>query len=235
MRLSDQNRVAMLTAVFGVVTSEQYQPVYADHLAFSEAVDSLSHILTAVDAQNQVAQGNPGASNVKEQARLGLCACACEVIGAIKAYCAVASDPELCGKVNFTTSTVTAGNVNQVVARCKTIHTAANENIEALGKYGITATKLTKFKNAIAAFDKVKTAPRQHRVTKSAATRLLPQLVRSGMSIVRNQMDGLMPQFKESAPNFFQEYQAARVIVDHRGRRVNGAESSTTPPVAKAA
>jgi len=225
----------MLTAVFGVVTADQYKDIYQDHVAFSEAVDSLADTLTAIDAQNQVAQGNPGASNVKEQARLRLCACACEVIGAIKAYCAVASDPELCGKVNYSTSTVTAGNVNEVVARCKTIHTAASENVEALGKYGITAARLTRFKNAITAFDKVKTAPRQHRVTKSAASRLLPQLVRSGISIVRNQMDGLMVQFKEVNSNFFQEYQAARVIVDNRGRRVNGAESSTTPPVAKAA
>ena len=70
------------------------------------------------------------------------------------------------------------------------------------------------------AFDKMKTAPRQHRVIKGAATTLIPVLVKSGVDLVRNQLDQLMPQFEESNPAFHNAYFAARVVVNSRGKKV---------------
>ncbi len=159
------------------------------------------------------------------QARLSLCTITVEVMGGIKAYCAVAQDPELLAKVAFTGSTVCTGKVNEVVGRCKNIHQAATENAGALVKYGITAAKLTRLDKAIKAFDKVKTAPRQHRVIQSAATQLIPVLVDSGVAIVRDQLDELMPQFKEANPSFFNAYFAARVVVNQGSRKRDKAEA----------
>jgi len=223
----------MLTAVYDTVTNEVHAPIFSSHAAYSEAVEALGETLTALDSQVQAAQGNPGATDAKEQARLSLCAIAVEVIGGIKAYCAVAQDPELLAKVSFTASTICAGKVSEVVARCKNVHQAATENAEALVKYGLTAAKLTKLDKAIKAFDKVKTAPRQHRVIKSAATQLIPQLVNSGVGIVRDQLDELMPQFKESNPSFYNAYFGARVVVSQGGRQPDKEEAkpdATTKP-----
>ena len=111
--------------------------------------------------------------------------------------------------------------------------------VDELGKYGITAAKLALFKKRIDAYDGVKVAPRQNRVKKRAATLLLTQLVRDAVGILRDQLDGLMVQFQESSPNFYEEYFAARAVVDNRGSRVVDAQSTvipaTTEPVAKAA
>ena len=239
MKLSDQDRISMLTAVFGTVTSEDYAPIYASHVGYSEGVEALGETLTALDAQIQAAQGNPGATSAKEQARLSLRIIAVEVIGAIKAYCAVAQEPELLGKVSFTASTVCAGKVSEIVARCKNVWQAATDNAAALVKYGVTAAKLTKLDKAIKAFDKVKTAPRQHRVLKSAATKLIPVLVDSGVAIVRDQLDQLMPQFAEASPSFHNAYFAARVVVSQGSRKQAKVETLTnaTPeaPLKKAA
>ena len=185
---------------------------------------ALGSTLEPLETQVRAAQGNPGATSAKEQARLALCAIATEVIGAIKAYCTVAQDPELLAKVDFTASTVCAEKVSEVVARGQNIHEAATENADVLGKYGVTAAKLAKLDKAIKAFDKVKTAPRQHRVIKSAATKLIPVLVKSGMSIARDQLDELMPQFKEGPPAFYNAYFAARVVVN-QGKRSKKTES----------
>ena len=87
-------------------------------------------------------------------------------------------------------------------------------------------------------FDAVKVAPRQSRVSQSAATRLIPGLVRSGAAVLREQLDGLMIQFKSANPNFYNEYFAARTVVNNRGRSVaagQGNVATTTPAVAKAA
>ena len=94
---------------------------------------------------------------------------------------------------------------------------------EALVKYGVTAAKLTKFDKAIKAFDKVKTAQRQHRAIKSAATNLIPVLIRSGVAVVRDQLDQLMPQFKEANPGFCNACFAARVVA---GQRVKSREKT---------
>ena len=223
MKLSDQARISMLNAAYGTVTSEDYAPVHASHAAFTEAVEALEETISALDQQIQAAQGNPGSTTAKEQARLSLCAIAVEVIGATRAYCAVAQDPELLAKVSFTASTICTGKVSEVVGRCKNIWQAATENVESLVKYGVSAAKLTKFDKAIKAFDRVKTAPRQHRAIKSAATNLIPVLVSSGVAIVRDQLDQLMPQFSEANPSFCNAYFAARVVV---GQRVKAREKS---------
>jgi len=219
MKLTDQDRIAMLSAVFGTATREEFAPIYVDHIAFTEGVEALGSTLTALDSQVRAAQGNPGATSAKEQARLSLRAIAVEVIGAVKAYCAVAQDPELFAKVDFTASTVCTGKVSEVVARCRNVWQAASDNAAALGKYGVTAAKLTKLDKAIKAFDKVKTAPRQHKVIKSAATKLIPLLVKSGVGIVSGQLDQLMPQFREEHPASYNAYFSARVVVNSRGKK----------------
>jgi hypothetical protein len=124
--------------------------------------------------------------------------------------------------------------------RCARRKEWAAEHAEYLGKYGISPGKLTKFKNAIAAFDTAKSAPSQNRVTKSAAAQLLPQLVRSAVAVVRDQLDGLMVQFKDAEPNFYEEYFAARVVGASKGSRAEKVQENTNPvpstqPAAKAA
>jgi hypothetical protein len=200
----------MLNATLGVLNNETNKPIWNDHEAFSEGVMALTESIAAIGEQTQLAQGNPGASGAKEQARLALCKAGCEIIGAVRAFAAVNADPELAAKVAYTESELTAGKANEVVTRCKGVHAAAAENLDKLGKYGVTNAKLATLKKAIDAFDALKTAPRQGRVTRSASTQLLPQLVRSAVAIARDQLDGLMPQFKEAHPNFYQEYFSAR-------------------------
>jgi len=236
MKLSEQARISMLNAVYGVVTTEDHAPIYASHVAFTEGVEALGETITALDAQIQAAQGNPGATTAKEQARLGLCAISMEVIGAVKAYCAVAQDPELLGRVSFAASTICTGKVSEVVGRCKNVWQAATDNAQALAKYGVTPAKLTKLNNAIKAFDKMKTAPRQQQAIKSAARKLIPVLVNSGVGILRDQLDQLMPQFNGANPAFFNAYFAARVVVSQgkRASKTDGA-ASVTPEAKKAA
>ena len=237
MKSSDQARISMLNAVYGVVTSEDLAPIHAGHVAYTEGVEALGETITALDAQIQAAQGNPGATSAKEQARLSLCIISVEVIGAMKAYGAVAQDPELLARVSFTASTVCSGKVSEVVARCKNVWQAATDNVAALAKYGVTPAKLTKLNNAIKAFDKVKTAPRQHQAIKSAATQLIPVLVDSGVGIVRDQLDQLMPQFAATNPAFCNAYFSARVVGNPKGKRASKADGTTTvtPETKKAA
>ncbi len=235
MKITDQNRVNMVTATSGVI--EKYKSIWKDHEAFAEGVDALDQKMEQIDEQLEHAQGNPGAKELKELARKHLCTSACEVIGAAGSYATKNSDPELAAKVGYSPSEVAAGKASDVVARCKAIWSAATEVVDDLGKYGITTAKLRLFKKRIDAFDGVKVAPRQNRVKKSAAAQLLPQLVRDAVGILRDQLDGLMVQFQQSSPKFYEEYFAARAVVDNRGSRAEETEvtPAKTAPLDKAA
>ena len=83
----------------------------------------------------------------------------------------------------------------------------------------------------------MKTAPRQQRAIKSAATKLIPVLVDSGVGIVRDQLDQLMPQFKASNPAFCNAYFSARVVGNPKSKRTStaGGTAVVTPETKKAA
>lgn len=83
----------------------------------------------------------------------------------------------------------------------------------------MTAAKLTALKKKIEAFQAVQPKPRQGRVTSSAATSQLPQLFTEADSVLNERLDALVVQFKATQPVFFNEYAAARVIVDNPGGR----------------
>jgi hypothetical protein len=220
MKTAEQNRINMLTTVSGVVT--KYQSVWEDHEAYSESVDALAENQAQIDEQKLIVEANSGAADAKELARQTLATAANEVIGAVRAYAVRNEEPELQAKVNYSPSQIASGKASNMVTRCRTVHAAASDVAEELAKYGITPAKLTAFKKKIDAFDSMKTAPRQSRVEKSAAAQLLTQLVRSNARILDEQLDGLMIQFKDSAPGFYNEYFGARMVVASRGSHASG-------------
>lgn len=227
MNTNDQNRVTMLTTLAGVI--ENHEPTWTAHVAFKEGYNALTTELATIGQQDLLAQGNPGAANAKELARKSLSDAASEVIGAVRAYAAVNADPELAARVEFSPSSIVSGKANEVVTRCRAVHATATGVLAALADYGFTAAKLTMFKKKIDAFDALKSAPRQSQVTQSAAAQLLPQLVRGAVAIARDQLDGLVLQFKGVNPTFYEEYFAARIVVDSRGSRPDNTDAQPAP------
>src|SRR5437899_2005450 len=63
-----------------------------------------------------------------------------------------------------------------------------------------------------------------------AVKKQLPQLLRQAAEILNDRIDGLIAPFKASEPAFYNEYQAARLIVDAAsGRNGNGGAHSVGP------
>jgi hypothetical protein len=232
MKKTTQNRVNMLTSVSGVLAN--HNETWKDHGAFAEGVDELTAAFPNIEEQTQLVLGSAGASEAKKLAVAALNAAVCEVMGAVASYATDQADAELRAKVAYAQSEVTKGKTGDVVARCKNIHAAATENLTALGKYGVTAAKLTALKKKIDAFDKLKVAPRDGVITRRAAGELQEQLVRSAVAILRDKLDRLVVQFKEANPTFYEEYFAARVVVDTRGNRSDNTDVQPKPTVTPA-
>jgi hypothetical protein len=67
-------------------------------------------------------------------------------------------------------------------------------------------------------------------VEKVTATSNLDELFRKCDDILLNHIDTLVVQFKKTAPNFFKDYDNARIIVD-QGNRKDKDKKKETPAV----
>jgi hypothetical protein len=83
----------------------------------------------------------------------------------------------------------------------------------------------------------LKTAPREWAVKRKTAGKQLSQLTRETLEVIREELDVLMPQFKDTQPAFHSEYFAARAIVDaHHGKAAADVVPAPAPePLAKVA
>jgi hypothetical protein len=228
MITSDENRFKMLTTTSSVVL--KYKEVWEDHVAFTAGVTALDAQMESIDEQAQIAAGNSGAANAKRLALAALGKAAEEIIGAVRAYATKNALPEIAAQVDYSPTDFIAGKARAVVSRANAVHAAANGVVAALADFGITPAKLTAFKKKIDAFDGVKTSPRESIVQRKAANELLPTLVRAAVDILNDQLDGLMPQFQDVNPNFYEEYFAARIIVDTHNGAVNTDKKAAVTP-----
>ena len=233
----------MIRGVVATLNSESeeknYKVIWSAVKGFVDAVSDLEEVVARIDVLLKVQEGKDGAAAEKAQALQLLGDAAYEIAAAARS-CAVASgNTFLAGQVDFTRAQVTQGRDATVAARCEGILDTANGVSDSLKDYGITTAKLTKLQQRIDAFNAVQTKPRQVTSSSSAATRELPGLFQQAVAVLEDRLDGLVVQFKESQPSFYNEYQSARMTVDATGGRTSKATNVVpvpgTTPVTRAA
>ena len=98
-----------------------------------------------------------------------------------------------------------------------------------LGDFGIDQAKLDSLAGRSAAYSKTVGLPRAATVKLSTTTAAIKRQLESIDDLLARVLDRLIVQFKTSAPDFFSDYQAARVIVDRGGGR-SSAPVAPPPP-----
>lgn len=215
MEIDQSNRLRSFKAV--QVVLETHEPTWTTLPAFGKAVTDFNGIVADISTQAQIQLESEQATEEKQAVLRGLGAAAYAISGAVQAYAVEVSDLALEARVDFSRSSIILGKEDEVISRCWGIHAVATEQLANLADNGVTAAKLTAFKKKIEAFETVQPKPR-NRVNKgSAATRTLENLFRDASTVLRKRMDRLVTQFAEVSPEFVQEYEAARVVVDIRG------------------
>jgi hypothetical protein len=96
----------------------------------------------------------------------------------------------------------------------KAIVKAAENHMEALADYGVTTEQVESLKTDFDGFLAINGQPRAYRVASVQATKDLALLFEQANDILDNKLDKVISIFKRRDPNFYNGYQAARVIVD---------------------
>lgn len=227
------NRLSMFLSVQGVF--ESHESKVNTLPALKAAKEELDQQIASIQTLAQVQSQKSGGAADKAQTLQELIDTAFEVAAAVRAYAVAEQDSELAAKLDYSRTDVSHGRDHEVIARCQIIHAIATEHVASLADCGITPAKLTALNKKIEAFRLAQTKPRQGRTTSSAATRALPELFRLADEVLSKRLDGLMVQFRASDVAFFNEYEAARTVLDMRGGRAVKESESKEPALQKAA
>lgn len=199
--------------------------------ALNLAVEKFSDAVLGIDTNAQTQASPSGATRAKQAALIALVDCAELVAGAVHSLAEANEDEGLAAQVDFSRSDLLAGSGTAIVARAKGILDVAKANAAALVEHGVSAGKLTAFNNAIKTYDSLRSTPRQARAAKAAATKQLGRLFPKADRVLSRTIDKLMVQFKESEPEFYDQYQTARSIVNI-GARPSGTEEEAAKKAA---
>ena len=208
---------------------DTHKPTWESLPAFVTAVGDFIAVIPEILSHAQTQTSREGASNEKAYALASLGNTAFEIGAAVHAFAVTTQDFALEGRVDFSRSTIVNGRESSVLSRARDIHAAATASLASLADYGITQAKLTAFKKKIDAFEATLGKPRQQIATSSAATTTLSQQFNEADAILNKRMDKLVLQFKDAAPDFFNEYQTARSVVSLRGGRKTNDTTTPTP------
>ena len=234
-------RLNMMAALAGVLHEPEAEAVWKKVPAFQQTFGELEEIIEEILAASkaQDARRGPAADKAK---MLQLLADETHAIAAATHACAVASGNEaLALRTDLSRTGVTKGRDAAILTRCKEVHSLATASLDSLSDYGVTSADLTSLKRKIDAFETLRSKPRERIATSSAATLRLGNLFRQATTLLTRRLDRLAVKLKGTAPEFYEDYQAARFIGGNADRSAKPASvvvtprESTSPPVAKAA
>ncbi|MEO5572283.1 MAG: carboxypeptidase regulatory-like domain-containing protein [Bacteroidia bacterium] len=143
--------------------------------------------------------------------------------GKAAAFASVTGDTVLFGKLKISFTKLFRRKDTTSIGYAETIYDAAVAMTPAQRiAYEISDQEILELRKAIDTFINLP-SPIQMRAVRKQLTALLPELFKEGTAILTDQLDGLMEQYKESNPDFYNQYFNARRTFDsHRHTTIEG-------------
>ncbi len=192
--------------------------------AFQEFKADLSRIEALIRFQEMTTKGITQDKNTR---KVAMAETAMAIAHAVYCYACNLNDEILMSKVNVTSNEIRYTQSPLALQRAIAIYNIAEEHIENLSGYGISASTLNDFRTRIDAFKRALIKPRDAQAMKKAANLELRMLFRETDRILKNKMDRMMKSLKQSHPQFYQEYFNARQIIDSGSRHARKSETPT--------
>jgi hypothetical protein len=213
-----------ITGMHGTVADylTKNNPVWNGVKAVSDTVAALQANNSVIAAKaNQQQTATDGAVATKVQAKHDLEEKILEIADQLSSLAAKNSDVNLGAQVELSLSVLDKLDDGELEATGKNISALATTNIAALADYNVLPADVTALDGLVAAWAKVKTAPRTAIAKRSSQTKTLPQAISDNTSLLRNQLDKQITKFKKTNPEFYAGYHAARVVVNRRSHHAS--------------
>ena len=183
--------------------------------AFSGVIGNLKTVIAAVLNLTQLTDVNlTGITADKSNSKQSLARFASDLADIIRSFASINKNETLKEEVTYSYHKLLKMRDESLAPICRIIHTRGTENLVALRDFGIDQDKLTAFDAAINEYSAKTPNPRTAIINRRTQKAKLVELFKQGDEILKDQIDGLMKNFRVTHPDFFNAYSAAREIVD---------------------
>ena len=216
------------------------QTIWNKYLPFTDAFGRFETIFNGIDSYAQVQTLiTKGVANDKQNSKDAIATKATDLCGIVRAYASKNNNQTLKKAVDYKFTLLRRKRDTLFVDTIKTIANQVEENLFNLADYNITATDLTELNNLIKNFNTILSSPRSKTTVRKNATKQLSVLFKEADTILKEELDGLVSNFKATNPDFVNQYTNARMIVDlgvrHRAKKDNNTDDATNMPIESSA
>lgn len=223
MKKTQISHLYMFKAVYTVLN--KYESILSTVPTLMQAQTTFKENLSRIESTQLIQEGQvTGVAKQKQKEEDEMIAAVLIVAAALYVYAQDTNNLELLDKVHVGKNIKNLSD-SRLIAVCRNIMgLAIAVGVENLSPYGLPADALTNLDKEINDFVQLVTQPRSEVVTRSQATALLDELFKETNSLLRGRMDKLLQVQQTEHPEFYNEYRAARVIVDISGTKSPGDE-----------
>jgi len=137
-----------------------------------------------------------------------------DISGAVHSYAISINDKTLLAKVNYKESVIERMSQPDLLTAAGIIIDETNKiDPQVLINEGISNFELTEFKDIYAKFVDKRFDTREAIIDRTGYTQKLADLFNEASDLKKNTLDRLASQFKRKAPEFYQKYNAAAMVI----------------------
>ena len=233
MRINQSNRYNMIKGVIAVlrggITKVAVVPAIAAALARLEQI-----VETISIKELERSDDTTGKLDVRDNVEDMLVEALVPVASALTAYASVTKNVELFEKAKIKKAAMYRLRDNELVLKAKAILTLAQQYIDKLGDYAVTAQSLNDLQQYIADFEAAIANVDKGHSGRSGARIAVHDAFDAADDVLKNQLDKMMETVRKTDPQLYNEYISARVIHDLGGGHGKDKGQNPAPPDAPA-
>ena len=217
--MNDQQIATLVRNKLLVAVTNDYPELAAISSRFTRGIAHLDEINKDVDGLGTQQEINiTGVTTNKNDKMEQLTHYTMEVSGVMRAYAISINDPILLSKVLYKASVIDKMTQTELIHAAKVVIDEANKIApEVLAEEGISVAEMTAFKALHTEFNTVSSAPRKAIIVRKGSTTSLAELFAEAHDLKKNTLDPLSIVFQRKAPQFYDAYKAASIIINRKG------------------
>jgi len=228
MQRIEENKLEMFNSVAAVLNKNNTAVATLPALveAKTEFTDLIADI---IKTDKEYGTATVGKAAVKNSVENQLIDAALSLKGALASFARKTSNTELALLAKFTKTDLLRLGDTDLKNKVSTILEIAEANKTSLANYNVDDAEINNLKEKAENFNSATANNKTGFTGKVGARVSLTELFDTGDEVLKVDLDNLMLRMKKNYPDFYIEYQAARVTKDLGGKR-NNDEDETPPP-----
>ena len=188
---------------------------WKDNKAITKTVDNEKQLLDKIEEVNTKQKTTSvGASKKKTKIRNELDKLTNVFYGSFRSYARSIDDVQLYEKYDYSLTELKDVKDTEVIGQSQAVVDFATEHLNDLKDYGTTKEMIDEYKAIALEFEKILAVPQTIIAERKTLTEKLKDLFKQMDELLNNDLDNLMMQFITKNPDFYSDYENARIIYD---------------------